>query len=263
MNGLKLDRPLVIVDTETTGVEKSIDRIVQIAAIRIEPCGTTEEQCLLVNPGVPIPPEATAIHGITDARVVAEPKFPTAWALMRRLIEGADFCAYNAPFDLGMIEAECKRAGLPVYKPERVIDPLVIFRRLVPHTLEGALKYFAGLEHEDAHDASGDCNATLHVLQCQAFEAQASLDQLVEMSKPEPSDRWCDSERRFYWRFHEPTFAFGKCQGQPLARVAKSDRSYLDWMVKQDFAPDVKALIQRALRGESLKREVSTDGVQV
>lgn len=258
MNGLKLDRPLVIVDTETTGVEKSIDRIVQIAAIRIEPSGLTEEQCMLVNPGVPIPPEATAIHGITDARVAAEPKFPTVWAVMARLIKGADFCAYNAPFDLGMIEAECKRAGLPVYKPERVVDPLVIFRGRQPHTLKGAVEYYLLEEHAQAHDALGDAKATLDVLMAQACEkAIDDFDDLIEESKPEPDARWCDSERRFYWRFHEPTFAFGKCQGQPLAQVAKADRSYLDWMLKQDFAPDVKDLIQRALRGESLKREVA------
>lgn len=257
MIGIKLDRPLVILDTETTGVDKDIDRIVQIAVIRVEANGSEDSVCWLLNPGVPIPPEATAIHGITDGAVSGAREFSDRYPELMAWLKGADFCAYNAPFDLGMLEAECKRARLPVYKPERIIDPLVIYRAEVPHTLVGALMTYTSQAHLDAHDALGDCKATLQVLRKQLELGDLkTIDAAIAASVPPKDERFADSGRWFYFRFGLPTFAFGKHKGTAINRV---DRGYLNWMLGQDIPDDTKSLVKRALAGESCKREVPAE----
>lgn len=253
-----LDQPIVIVDTETTGVEPELDRIVQVAAIRVETNGARREFCSLVKPGIPIPPEATAIHKITDADVADAPPWPHAWSALGHFLNGAVFCAYNARFDIAMIRAECQRHRIAWTPPDQVIDPMVIFRQRVPHTLEGAVRHFCAYEHEQAHNALGDVTATYDVLWAQA--AQYNLGgaaSMIEASTVPPDPRYCDSNRSFYWRHGAPVFGFGKHKGLPLARV---DAGYLKWMLGQDYPEDTKDLVKRALRGETIRRPAADTG---
>jgi DNA polymerase-3 subunit epsilon len=253
---VRLDRPICIIDTETTGVEVESDRIVQIATVRLETDGTTTMSSHLVNAGVPIPPEATAIHGIDDLRVANEQPFPDVWPLLRERMLGAVLCAYNARFDVGILAAECKRHRISWQPPERVIDPLVIFRTEAPHTLEGAVRYYLGLNHEHAHDALYDCMATRRVLLEQIQRAQYdAIEDLLLASQPAPDPRWVDSERKFYWRFHEPVFAFGKHRGRALRDVARTDGDYLGWLLRQEIAPDVRRILQDAGKGKIARKE--------
>lgn len=247
---LNLTRPLVVLDVETTGLEPDIDRIVQIGLVTQPPGGVIQQFQSLVNPGCPIPPEVTEIHGITDEAVKDAESFPAVWSRVAELLEGADLCAYNARFDLSMIEAECKRNGIPWEPPARVIDPLLIFRAFHPHTLVGAVRHYCGREHEDAHSAMGDVLATLEVLEKQSeAHGLASVEQLIEASQPAKNAQWVDATRKFYWRFGAPVFAFGKHRGRPLAEVVNCDSSYLDWMLRQDYGLEVDELIRNALRG--------------
>src|SRR5690554_572278 len=141
---LQLDRPLVVLDTETTGVDPEIDRIVQIGIVLVSRDHERQEWEFYIDPEEPIPPEATEIHGISDVIVQGKPPFVQIWPLIAEIIDGADIVAYNARFDLAMIDAELKRAALPKWDRSgvRVIDPLVIFRARHPHTLEGACKEY-------------------------------------------------------------------------------------------------------------------------
>ena len=255
------DRPICIIDTETTGVEVELDRIVQVATVRLETDGTTTMSSHLVNPGVPIPPEATAIHGIDDARVADEQRFLDIWPALRDRMHGTALCAYNARFDLGILAAECRRHRISWQPPGRVIDPLVIFRRELPHTLEGAMRYYLGLGHEGAHDALADCLATRKVLREQIERGQYdAIEDLLEASQPAPDPRWVDSERKLYWRFHEPVFAFGKHRGRPLRDVVRTDGDYLMWLLRQELAADVRKILQEACRGKITRRKMRTVG---
>ena len=75
VNHLLLRRPLAVIDLETTGTDIRTDRIVEISVIRVDPCGDREHRTRRINPGVPIPPDATAVHGISDADVADQPTF--------------------------------------------------------------------------------------------------------------------------------------------------------------------------------------------
>ncbi len=255
---MKFDRPLCIIDTETTGVEVELDRVVQVATVRLETDGTLTMSAHMVNPGVPIPPEATAIHGIGDDRVVEQPTFRQVWPALSDRIYGAVLCAYNARFDIGILAAECRRNRINWQPPDRVIDPLVIFRRELPHTLTGAYAHYLGLALEGAHDALNDCRATMAVLKEQIQRAQYEhLEDLIAASQPEPDPRWVDSEGKFYWRFCEPTFSFGKHRGRSLREVARTDGDYLAWLLRQEIAADVRKILQEACRGKIARRELA------
>jgi DNA polymerase-3 subunit epsilon len=253
---LPLSRPLAVIDVETTGVEPDIDRIVQIGLVRVYEGGGRMTNCWMVDPGIPIPPEATEIHGITDAMVKDAEPFAMLWPRIASVISECDVCAYNAKFDLTMLEAECMRNGIAWQPPERVIDPYRIFLSRVPHTLEGAVRFYLRRPHENAHSASADCIATLEVLKAQALEyGLGTVEQLIKASMPAKDPRWVDSTRKFYWRFGTPAFAFGKHRGRPLAEVARSDSSYLGWMLSQDYGNEVDGLIRDAMQGRIPSRE--------
>lgn len=258
---LNLDRPLVVIDTETTGVETDMDRIVQIAVIRIDdPKRIPTQFCCYIDPGVPIPPEATAVHGITDDMVRGQLSFSQVWGQhVAALVEGADVCAYNARFDLAMIDRELRNAGLKWDRSKvRIIDPMVIFRQRVPHTLEGALVYYCDAIHGSAHDALQDAKATLDVLAAQMANYDLeTIEDAAKASTPPADDRFCDSGRKFYWRFHRPHHATGKYRGKPI----EHDLSYLDWMVGPkgiaDMPKDTRDLINRVRGGKLVTREVA------
>jgi DNA polymerase-3 subunit epsilon len=257
---LQLTRPLVVIDTETTGTDPQTDRIVQIGLVRIEPAAPENlgEWSYLVDPGEPIPPEAIHVHGISDDDVYGQRRFRDVWSLVDGVLYGADLCAYNARFDLAMIDAEVRRAGLPAWDRSTtlVLDPMVIFHRRHPRDLAGALKHYCGRSHTHAHDALADCRATLDVLRAQmTAEDLPTMQHLYAVSLPEADDRYCDSGRKFAWRFHRPVHAQGKHRGKPI----DCDLGYLNWMIGPrgiaDLPPDTRALIERALAGHVPTRE--------
>jgi DNA polymerase-3 subunit epsilon len=247
---LQLTRPLVVLDTETTGLEPGIDRIVQIGIVRVEAGRDPGRYKYLVNPGVPIPPEATAIHGITDEMVKDERAFAYLWPMLLRVgIDGADLCAYNARFDLAMIDAELSRAALTWDRSGvRIIDPMMIFRARHPHTLEGACKEYGVGNLDDAHDALADASATLAVLGRMLARYDMSIEEAADQSVQPPDDRYCDSGRKFAWRFHRPVHAQGKHRGKPI----DCDLGYLEWMLRgiQDLPADTRALIEQVMEGD-------------
>lgn len=255
---MNIDQSICILDTETTGTDTESDRIIQVAAVRIEPDETRRNICLMVDPGEKIPPEASAVHGIFDCDVVGQPRWPAAWARLAPILGGAVVCAYNARFDLGIIAAENKRHRISWTPPTEVIDPMVIFRQRVPHTLAGAVRHYLDQEHENAHDAMGDVEATIGVLDMQSLTyGLGNVAEMIAASTIPPDPRYCDSNRSFYWRHGAPVFGFGKHKGLPLARV---DAGYLKWMLGQDYPEDTKDLVKRALRGETIRRPSTEAG---
>ena len=163
---LKLERPLVVFDIESTGVNPMRDRIVELAVLKISPDGAMQSTVRRVNPEVPIPPGAAAVHGITDADVADKPPFSVIAANFARYLDDCDLGGYNLlNFDVPLLQAEFQRAAVPFsLEGRRIIDVYNIFCKLYPRTLTAAYQFFCGRDLNDAHAAAADTQATWEVL---------------------------------------------------------------------------------------------------
>jgi DNA polymerase III subunit epsilon len=247
-----LDRPLVFFDLETTGLHMKNDRIVELALIKITPQGDVLERVRRFNPGVPIPPEATAVHGITDADVADEAPFAARARSLHRLLDGCDLAGFNIRrFDLGMLLAEFQRCGVRLdLEGRRIIDVQNIFHREEPRDLSAAARFYLGREHEEAHTALGDIRTSAAVLVAQLgryAHLPRDLDGLhayCEEYAPIQSevDRWFSSEE------DGRVFRRGKHKGRPLEEVAANEPDYLLWMTgAEDMDEEVLRLVREAL----------------
>lgn len=250
---LALSRPLAVFDLETTGVSVGTDRIVEIAILVLLPDGGTRAFEHRVNPEMPIPPGATAVHGISDADVALEPTFRALAPKVRDMLKGCDLSGYNVRrFDLPMLVKECERAGAPLdLEGVHVIDVQTIFHQREPRDLSAALRYYCGREHAGAHGALADVRATADVLQAQLDRYDdlpreiAALESVVHPRNPD----WVDDDGKLIWENGEAVFTFGKLRGQTLRHALDTDARYIDWMINGDFPPSFKAILGNARRG--------------
>ena len=249
---LDLDRPVVFFDIETTGLSLARDRIVELAVLRVSPQGDVFERVRRYDPGIPIPPEAAAIHGITDEVVANEPAFRRTARSLAELLEPCDLAGFNIRrFDLPILLAEFRRAGVPFdVKRRRLIDMKMIFHREEPRDLSAAARFYLGRDHQDAHTALGDIRTTAAVLNAQLARYR---------SLPRDMDglhAYCDEmgpfltefDRWFAKRRGGLVFNRGKHKGTPLVEVAAKAPDYLEWMMRADEMPDeVREAVARAL----------------
>jgi len=247
LSNLVLDRPLAVLDLETTGVDPAADRIVEMAVLTLLPGGKHELFHQRLNPGVPIPPAASAVHGITDTDVIGGPTFAAVAPELFATLHGSDLAGFGiASFDLPLLAAEFARVRLPFrVAGRRVIDVLALYRRCHPRDLTSAVREYLGRDHADAHAAVADARATAEV-----------LDRQVERHAlpPTPAELHAalvevDVAGRFRREAGHVVFAFGKYSGQLLAEVAARDPGYLKWMLGRPFLDDAHDLVRRALAG--------------
>ncbi len=254
LNNLKLERQIAFIDVETTGISPRSDRIVELSILRIQPDGSEGYKSHRVNPETPIPAEATAIHGITDADVAGEPAFRQYAKSVRDFLEDCDIAGFNViKFDLPFIEAELARAGVEFSRRGRyLVDSMVIFHQREPRDLEAAYRKYCGGEMENAHRAEEDAKASAKVLDGQ-LEAYGDLPRDVPALCGlcyAGDENYVDAEGRFVWVDGEAICNFGKHKGRPLRELAEQFPDYLDWICRQDFPADVKDIAVRALTGE-------------
>ena len=260
---LQLQRPLVFFDLETTGLDTANDRIVQFAFVRVKLDRTTEEWCALVNPGMPIPAEASRVHKITDEMVAEQPSFKDYAPLVAQFLDGCDLAGFNvASFDLPFLQAEMERCGLPLTLTEvRVLDAQVIFHKNEPRNLAAAYRFYCRKELSGAHDALADVRATVEVLDAQLNKYRdlpTTMDALHKYCAPRES-RFVTPDRKFQWRNGEATLTFGKHRGKSLQWLAENERDYLLWMKNGDFGDETKGLIAAALEGIFPKRKMEEE----
>lgn len=251
MAKLQLTRNLAFFDIESTGVVPQRDRIVEIAVLMLRPDGTSQSNVRRLNPGIPIPPGATAIHGITDADVAECPHFADIADKLANYLSDCDFGGYNiSGFDVPLLEAEFKRAGVDFsFADRKIVDVYNIFCKLYPRTLSAAYKFFCGKELEGAHGASADTDATLEVLLGQLDrhgELPGDVAGLAEFSDQTDPDA-IDRTRRFKWSDGEAIVNFGKNAGRTLRDISESDPGFLRWIIRSDFPDDVKQIASDAL----------------
>ncbi len=265
MNGLIKDRPLVFFDLETTGTNVLTDRIVELTLVKLYPDGQREVKTRRLNPEMPIPPEATAIHKISDEDVKDAPTFRQISKNLFICLEGCDLGGYNiARFDIPVLVREFARAGLSFsLEGRRIIDVYTIFCRMEPRNLSAAYQFFCGKKMEDAHSAEADTLATVDIFEAQ-MERYSKLEksQLPETVELFPTDldslhAFCcqqnpdavDRGGKFKWRNGVAVIGFGRNAGIPLAKIAVDNPDFLRWIIKSDFEADVKKIAADALKG--------------
>lgn len=239
---IEVNAPRVVaLDIESTGTNPEKDRIVDLAL------ATPGGRCVSfrVNPGVPIPDEATRIHGIRDEDVRDAPTFDAVAPKVQAWVDGAVLLGYNSrSFDVPMLHAELRRAGQPGLDLDRVqeIDVYRVWTETEPRTLAGAARRWLGREHEGAHRAKDDVLVTLEIWRAMAAAKGLTHADAVRMTKPQ---REVDRAGKFARNADdEVVFNFGQHQGKPVRIV---DRSYLEWMAGADFPPSTKAVVEQLL----------------
>jgi DNA polymerase-3 subunit epsilon len=246
---LKLEKPLAIIDLETTGIDPQSDRIVEMGILKVTPEGRRCQRVLRLNPGIPIPPGATAVHGITDADVEEEPRFADVAADLIDLLDGCDLCGFNLKrFDLRLLHVEFIRAGkLWSLAGRAIVDAMEIFLAYEKRNLAAAVRFYCNREHENPHSAGADVRATAEVLDAM-LERYADLPRTTAGLHQHFKDpNAVDSSGYFVQVEGQVRFAFGKYRGQPLDAVARAKPDYLRWMLDQDFFDDTKAIVREAL----------------
>lgn len=265
---LNLKNPLVFFDLETTGINVSQDRIVELAFLKVMPNGETEKKVHLVNPTIPIPEEAAIIHGIRDEDVADKPTFKELAKNLAKFLEGCDLGGFNiVRFDVPLLVEEFLRADVDFGVSQRkLIDAQKIFFLMEQRTLTAAYKFYCGKELKGAHGAEADNDATYEV-----FKAQ--MEMYLGQSVTDASGRDLGKIENDMGAIHhlvasnmvdlagrivlndnnEEVFNFGKHKGRSVADVFKKEPGYYDWMMQGDFPLDTKRKITKIkLRGFQL-----------
>jgi DNA polymerase III subunit epsilon len=262
MKNLKLDRPVAVFDLETTGIDTDKDRIVQIAIIRVEPDGRRTTFETLVNPEIPIPPEATKVHGIKDSDVQDKPTFSQIRREVEDYLKDAALAGFNSiNFDTPLLAAELRRAESELdLNGVLQLDAMRIFHTMERRDLTSAFRFYCDKELIGAHSALADTEATLAILDAQIGRYDEVPDQIEDLHKfCNPHEgKYVDRRGKFLWNAdNEAVFTFGKYKGLGLAEVCKDPRGrgYLEWMLGKDFNEEVKDILRSALDGVFPKRQ--------
>jgi len=263
---LELKRPIAFIDLESTGVDTRTARIVRLSVLRLEPDGTERFRTELVNPGQPIPAAATAVHGITDDDVADAPSFTSFARGVVEHLEGCDLGGFGIErFDVPLLEAELRRAGVPASFSDRaVVDAMAIFHKLEPRDFETAYRRFTGREPPEGRDAEDRVRAAFEILTGQ-LSKQSELPRdpegLALWVHPSRADA-LDPDARFVWSEGcEPLVNFGRNRGRPLGEVAQEQPDYLEWIAgNAEFNPVARRIAAEAVRGRLPSRDPGDAG---
>jgi len=258
---LNLTKPLIVLDLETTGLNLVNDKIIEYCLFKVHPDGKKEIRTQLINPGMPIPPESTKIHGIKDEDVAQKPIFKEIAADLYAFIGNADLAGFNSnKFDVPFLIEEFLKANIDFsLKGRRLVDIQNIFHKMEPRNLKAAYKFYCGHEIENAHTAEADTMATYEVLlaQIEKYQHIAYIDNDGKESIPVKNDIQSLYDFSFnkknadivghivYNERNQETFNFGKYKGKVVEEVFKTDNSYYDWILKSAFPELTKRLIQK------------------
>lgn len=241
---MKLERPIVWFDLESTGVDTEQDRIIQIAAIKIKTNGEIEEKNILINPTIPIPLEASEVHGITDEMVKDKPTFKQYAQAMRDWFADCDLGGFNSDsYDVNLLMAEMDRAGVTFLDWEyNLVDVLKLYRQLFPNTLGEIYKRMFGKELDGAHNALNDIKGTKEIFEkiCpEELTTSKEVDEFLQGEKKRvdiAGKLYKDSEGIVRYNF-----------GKDVSKSVKENRGFADWMMKQSFSRDTKNKIKEIL----------------
>ena len=245
---IKLTRPIVFLDIESTGLNIGTDRIVELALLKVNDAGEKITKTYRVNPEIPIPAEVTKIHGITDSDVADSPTFKMIAGEVASMIHGCDLGGYNSDkFDIPMLAEEFARVGYDIdLKDNKFVDVQAIFFLKEPRNLSAAYKFYCNKELINAHSALADVEATWEILQSQ-LERYTDLGRTVStLSAIGQGNKFVDFAGRIaYNEAGDEVFNFGKYKGQKVLDVFAREKSYYSWMMDGDFPAYTKKVITR------------------
>lgn len=243
---LNLKRPIVFIDLETTGINVSTDRIVEISALKINPNGTEQWMTHLVNPEMPIPPRVSEIHGIKDSDVADAPTFREIAKNLVTFLEGCDMAGFNAiKFDIPLLAEEFLRTNVDFnFRKRKYVDVQVIFHKKEQRTLEAAYKFYCRKELKDAHSASADTQATYEVLKAQLDTYQDLENDIDKLADYSSYNNNVDFAGRIILDENgTEVFNFGKHKGRTVEEILREEPSYYSWMMKGDFPLYTKKIL--------------------
>ncbi|MCI6829825.1 MAG: 3'-5' exonuclease [Prevotella sp.] len=279
---LNLQKPLVIFDLETTGLDMVNDRVIQLSYIKVYPDGKEVRGDMLINPEKHIPEVVVQLTGISDADVEGKPTFKQVAAKLNEEFSGCDFAGFNSNFfDIPMLAEEFLRAGIDFdFSKCRLIDACTIFKKMERRNLAAAYKFYCGRAMEEdfeAHRADQDTEATYRVLmgQLDMYNSNVQedperclandMDALAEFSKQNDN---VDFAGRIVWADKKDAkgntvldakgnpvkvevFNFGKHKGEEVASVLRYDTGYFSWILGGDFTNNTKQVLTRIRLRES------------
>lgn len=265
---LNLKKPLAFFDLETTGVNVASDRIVEIAILKVFPDGHIEKRPdpalgkarLLINPGIPIPAETSAIHGIFDEDVKDAPTFKELSGKLFKFLYDCDLAGFNSnKFDVPILAEEFLRCGIDFSVEGRnLIDVQNIFHLMEQRTLKAGYKFYCKQDMENAHEAMADVEAThaVFMAQLEKYADTEIEDRDGNMIKPVANDmehlhftsqrhRNVDMLGRIVYNDKdEEIFNFGKHKGKTVREVLKTEPGYYGWMLNGDFPLYTKKVLK-------------------
>ncbi|MCC7525261.1 MAG: 3'-5' exonuclease [Chitinophagaceae bacterium] len=253
---LQLTRPLAFIDLETTGVNLAVDRIVELAIVKVQPDGSRLVKRKLVNPQMPIPQASSDIHGITDEMVKDAPSFKQIANEIRQFLDHCDLAGYNSNrFDLPLLVEEFLRAGLEFDVTSRhLLDVQKLYHMMEPRTLGAAYKFYCDKSLDNAHSAEADALATFEILESQLQRYPQVGNTVESVIKFTGQEQIVDFARRFIMENGVEIFNFGKHKGKTVTEVLRIEPQYYDWMMKGDFPMHTKQKLTEILNRTLLKK---------
>jgi DNA polymerase-3 subunit epsilon len=235
---LNLKKPIAFIDLETTGINVTTDRIVELSVLKISPNGKEEWMTTRVNPEIPIPPKTTAIHGIKDEDVADSPVFKEVGKKLAAFLEGCDLAGYNAiKFDIPVLAEEFLRANIDFnFRKRRYVDVQVIFHKKEQRTLSAAYMFFCKKELDGAHGSKADTAATFEVLKSQLDrykDLENDVEKLADFSSFNTNVDFAG--RIILDENGVEIFNFGKHKGKPVKTVFAAEPAYYSWMMNGEF----------------------------
>ena len=253
---MNLTRPLVSLDLEATGTDVATSRIVEVGIVKRYPDDCEEVFRWLVNPEVTIPSESIRVHGYTNEIARIQPPFAAVADDIAATLAGCDLVVFNGrAFDLPLLRAEFARCGVAwPCEDAHVIDAFVIYRERERRDLPAAVRFYCEREHVGAHGAVADARATLEIVHAQVarYADLAGLDvAALDLASGGRQPTWASDDGKVRWGDDgRAVWGFGKFAGKPVV----SDRGFAAWVMRNDFAADVKAIVARVLNGEDVRR---------
>jgi len=243
---LNLKRPIAFLDLETTGINVSTDRIVELSVLKISPNGKEEWMSTRINPGIPIPPKTTAIHGIRNEDVVNSPTFKEVAKNLANFLEGCDLAGYNAiKFDIPVLAEEFLRVNIDFnFLKRRYVDVQVIFHKKEQRTLTAAYLFYCKKNLEGAHGSKADTAATFEILKSQLdryCDLENDIEKLADFSSFNTNVDFAG--RIILDENGVEVFNFGKHKGKAVEAVFNEEPAYYAWMMNGEFPLYTKKIL--------------------
>jgi DNA polymerase III subunit epsilon len=235
---INLRNPLIFFDLETTGIDVVSDRIVELSYLKVFPDGSEQSRTWLINPGRPIPPAVTAIHGISDEDVKDAPQFHQIAQTLANEFEGCDFAGFNSnKFDIPLLAEEFLRTNVDFdMKKRKFVDVMVIFMKMEQRNLAAAYRFYCNKDLSNAHSAEADTRATYEILQSQIGRYDDLENDVDYLSGFSSHTRNVDYMGRIIYNDNDVEIInFGKYKGMPVEEVLEKDPGYYSWVMNADF----------------------------